>query len=89
MNTPSVGPVDRAALPADIRSAPAARRDAYRAALGFEQVLVTQLAETMLPKEQGAYANMLPGAFADGLTAAGGLGLARTLTDALTPETKR
>jgi hypothetical protein len=77
-----------AALPADIRSAPKARQDAYRGALGFEQVLVQQLAEEVLPKDAaGAYANLLPQAFADGLTAAGGLGLARTLTDGIAPET--
>lgn len=79
-----IGPIDRAVLPADVRSASPERQATYKAALQFEQLLVSQLAETMLPKEEGAggFADLLPSALADGITSAGGLGLARSLYDA-------
>lgn len=78
-----LGPIDRAMLPADVRTASPERQASYKAALQFEQVLVTQLAETMLPKEEGGgFANMLPSALADGIASAGGLGLARSIYDA-------
>jgi Rod binding domain-containing protein len=35
----------------------------------------------------GPYASMLPGAFADGIEAGGGLGLAAQLTDSISPKT--
>jgi len=84
-------PIDSALLPADIRQAPQARRDAYTASLGFEQLLVQQLTESLADSARTAmggdspYANMLPQAMADGIMGAGGLGLARQLTDALAP----
>jgi Rod binding domain-containing protein len=95
---PPLGP---GALPADIQRAPQAKQEEYRAALGFERTLVEQLAKTMTEvteaskdsSEDGSegggatqtYLDMLPGALADQLTSAGGLGLARALVPA-TPE---
>jgi Rod binding domain-containing protein len=81
----SIPPVDRAMLPPDIRDAAPARREAYTAALGFEQVLMGQLARTMLPESASGYASLLPDALSGQLAAAGGLGLARSLADAVAP----
>ncbi len=84
-------PIDSALLPADIRQAPQSRKDAYTASLGFEQMLVQQLTESLADSARSAmggdspYANMLPQAMADGIMGAGGLGLARQLTDAMAP----
>ena len=84
-------PIDSALLPADIRQGPQPRKDAYTASLGFEQMLVQQLTESLADSARSAmggdspYANMLPQAMADGIMGAGGLGLARQLTDAMTP----
>lgn len=41
-------PVNQAALPADVRNGTKAQKQAYQAALGFEQMLVNQLTQTML-----------------------------------------
>ncbi|MDO8211438.1 hypothetical protein [Conexibacter sp. CPCC 206217] len=87
----SLPPIDSALLPADIRQAPQARKDAYTAALGFEQMLVQQLTESLASSARSAmggdspYANLMPQAMADGVMDAGGLGLARQLTDAMAP----
>lgn len=87
----SLPPIDSALLPADIRQAPQARKDAYTAALGFEQMLVQQLTESLASSARSAmggdspYANLMPQAMADGVMDAGGLGLARQLTDAIAP----
>lgn len=84
-------PIDSALLPADIRQASQTRKDAYTASLGFEQMLVQQLTESVADSARSAmggdspYANMLPQAMADGIMGAGGLGLARQLTDAMAP----
>ena len=47
-------PIDRALLPADIRDAPAARRDAYEAGLGFERLLVQQLSQSLTESARDA-----------------------------------
>jgi hypothetical protein len=47
-------PVDQATLPADVRSAPPAARNAYAAALGFERMLVTQLTSSLADSSGGA-----------------------------------
>lgn len=41
-------PVDQAQLPADVRDASPARRSAYEAGLGFEQLLVQQLSQSLV-----------------------------------------
>jgi hypothetical protein len=77
-------PIDRLALPADIRTAPSDVRARYQAGLGFERQLVAQLAEQLSATAgesmtSGPYARLLPEALADAVVAAGGLGLARGL----------
>lgn len=95
MSIGGLPPIDASQLPADIRQAPQARRDAYAAALGFEQMLVQQLTESLSSSARSAmggespYASLMPTAMADGVMDAGGLGLARQLTDAIAPEETR
>jgi Rod binding domain-containing protein len=75
------------ALPAAVRSGSAKDKENYKAALGFEQVLMQQVVQSMAgdgddqdnPLAQGPYASTLQTALSDSLTAAGGLGLAQQL----------
>jgi hypothetical protein len=99
-------PIDPSALPADIRTGSAARRQTYEGAMAFEQMLVQQLTTQLTAGAKaaggdddsgdgsgttdtsglaGPYASLLPGAFADGIEAGGGLGLAAQITDAIMP----
>jgi Rod binding domain-containing protein len=89
----SLPPVDPTTLPADIRNGSTKTRQAYTAALGFERMLVDQLAKAMNSTAQpsgddgqdaasSTYRDMLPGALADGIMSGGGLGLARQLVPA-------
>jgi Rod binding domain-containing protein len=97
MTTP-LNPIDSAQLPADVRKAGAKAEQLYSAALAFESVLTNQLAQAMTSTltdgsgdsdgsgDDGTtslYAQQLPQAFTDGVTSAGGLGLARDLYEAL------
>lgn len=89
----SVGPVDQALIPAEIRSGTAQQREAYTAALGFERQLVEQLTKQLSASTEAAgeeeestsaatqtYKDMLPGALADAVIGAGGLGLAAQIS---------
>ena len=71
------------ALPASIRSGSAADKQAYKAALGFEQMLVGQMVKSMAgddgPLAQGPYADNMQTSLTDAITGAGGLGLAQQL----------
>jgi Rod binding domain-containing protein len=73
------------ALPADVRRGTASDKQNYKAALGFEQVLIQQVVQSMAgddqdsPLAQGPYASTMQTSLADALTANGGLGLAQQL----------
>jgi hypothetical protein len=74
--------ISDAALPADVRRAGATQRDAYRAALGFEQLLAGQVVKAMAQSgalAEGPYAATLQDTLTSALTSGGGLGLARQL----------
>ena len=75
------------ALPADVRAGSAKDKDAYRAALGFEQVLLGTLVKSMAgttgPLAEGDYSASTQEAFTTGLIANGGLGLGTQLYRAL------
>jgi hypothetical protein len=80
--------VPSSALPTEVRNGSKADREAYTAALGFEQILLGQLVGEMLPEgsESGPpapYAAHAQEAFATGLIADGGIGLAAQLYPAL------
>ena len=70
------------ALPAAVRNDPKADRDAYTAALGFEQILLGRLVGELLPEGEltdGPRAAATQDALTGGLIAAGGIGLAAQL----------
>jgi len=75
------------ALPAAVRTGSESDKQAYKAALGFEQVLLNTLVGEMLPKDstltEGPYAAPMQEAFTNGLIADGGIGLAAQLYPSL------
>jgi len=75
--------VNEAALPADVRNGTAADKQAYKTALGFEQMLVDQMVQSMAgdsgPLAEGDYAQTLQTSFSSAIEGAGGLGLAQQL----------
>jgi Rod binding domain-containing protein len=89
MSLAGLPPIDQSLLPPDVRNGPPAARDAYRSALGFEQLLVQQLTTSVADTTKDAmggdspYANMLPDALADSIMNGGGLGLAPQLAKTL------
>jgi hypothetical protein len=78
--------VPATALPAAVRNGSDEDKQAYKAALGFEQILLNQLVGEMLPKgtlTEGPYAAPMQEAFTSGLIADGGIGLAAQLYPSL------
>jgi len=78
--------VPATALPAAVRNGSDDDKQAYKAALGFEQILLNQLVGEMLPKgtlTEGPYAAPMQEAFTAGLIADGGIGLAAQLYPSL------
>jgi Rod binding domain-containing protein len=93
-----IDPIDTSLLPPDVQKAGPAAQQLYAGALAFEQQLTQQLAQSLADSAQAAggsddedsgdattsmYKQMLPDAMSQGVTAAGGLGLARVLYDQL------
>ena len=89
----SISPIDAAQFPADVRQGGAKAEQLYATALQFENVLTEQLAQAIVPAQDDSsddsdgstslYQQMLPQAFSQGVTGAGGLGLADDLYQAL------
>ena len=79
----SVSPISNASLPADVRSAGVQAQKDYKAALGFEQMLVGQLVKEMVPKDSemsdSPYASTMQDTLSTALVGGQGLGLARQL----------
>ena len=78
--------VPNTALPTAVRNGSDDDKQAYKAALGFEQILLNQLVGEMLPKgtlTEGPYAAPMQEAFTNGLIADGGIGLAAQLYPSL------
>jgi lysozyme family protein len=74
--------VPSSALPASVRAGSESDKQTYRAALGFEQLLLGQLVGEMLPKgtlTEGPYAAPMQEALTSALVANGGIGLAAQL----------
>jgi Rod binding domain-containing protein len=86
-------PIDSSLLPADVRAGSQKDRDLYSAALGLEQLFLQQLTGKLAEATDSGdddpdgatemYRQMLPQALAESVTAAGGVGLARSLYDSL------
>jgi Rod binding domain-containing protein len=101
MTTPAIDPTT---LPADVRNAGPDAQKLYATALQFEQVLVEQLTKELDTSQQddgssddsgnssdastSMASQMLPGAFAQGITDAGGVGLADQLYRSLKASSK-
>ena len=86
MSIPGLPSVPSTALPTEVRTGSKADREAYTAALGFEQMLLSQLVGEMVPEgalSEGPDADHAKEAFATGLIADGGIGLAAQLYPAL------
>jgi Rod binding domain-containing protein len=78
-----------ASLPAEIRAGTDADRKAYRAAIGFESVLVDQLLKTAKlggPLADGPHGGAVRDAMGAALAGGGGLGLAGQLYRTMRPE---
>jgi hypothetical protein len=76
-------------LPPGVKATSPQDRDAYRAALGFEQMLLGELVKTMLPEgtmTEGPYAAPVQDALTEGLVSAGGIGLGAQLYPLLRKE---
>jgi len=76
-------PVSDAALPASVRSGSPDDKQAYKAALGFEQVLLGELVKSMTASTpsltDGPQGDAVQDAMTDALATAGGVGLAPQL----------
>jgi hypothetical protein len=71
------------ALPTEVRNGSKSDREAYSAALGFEQILLGQFVGELMPESEGPYAAQVQESFATGLIADGGIGLAAQLYPSL------
>ena len=75
-----LAPIPDAALPREVRSGSAEDKRAYKAALGFEKVmlgeLVRELTKSTPSLAQGPRADAVTDAMTDALSSAGGIGLA-------------
>jgi hypothetical protein len=80
-------PVSSASLPASVRAGSAQDRKDYTAAAGFEQVLIGQLVQDMLPEDSelsdSPYAGTIQDSFAEGIAESGGFGLAAQLFETM------
>jgi len=92
----SISPIDASRMPADVRKGGPEAEQLYATALQFESVLTEQLAQAIVPGKDDSdsspdggssslYEQLVPQAFAQGVTGAGGLGLAHDLYEALKP----
>lgn len=76
-------PLAPGAVPAAVREAGPAAVDSFRAALGFERVLLAELLREALPEPAGGGAALMataPETLADAIAAAGGTGIAAELS---------
>jgi Rod binding domain-containing protein len=92
-----IDPIDTSLLPPDVRKAGPAAERLYAGALAFEQQLTQQLTQSLADSADSSssgdddsgdatasmYKQMLPDAMSQGVTDAGGLGLARVIYDQL------
>jgi hypothetical protein len=79
----SLDPISTGSLPADVRAGGTTAVKDYKAALGFEKMLVSELVKEMVPQDselsQGPYASTMQDTLSTALVGGQGLGLARQL----------
>ena len=81
--------VPASALPAEVRKGSPEDQKAYRAALGFERLMLQNLVEDMTKAgglDDSPYSGPIQDAMGESLIAGGGLGLGEQLYHALRPE---
>ena len=81
--------VPATALPAAVRNGSDDDKQAYKAALGFERLLLDQVAQTMTKGsalESSPYAGAVHDAFTGALADSGGIGLAAQLYASMRPQ---
>lgn len=81
--------VPASAMPADVRQGSREDQKAYRAALGFERMLLQTVVKDMTKSgglDDSPYASAIEDSFSDALVAGGGIGLGEQLYHALRPE---
>ena len=85
----SVDPISNFSLPADVRTAGPEAQKSYKAALGFEKMLVGELVKEMVPKDSelsdSPYASTMQDTLSTALVGGQGLGLARQLYKEMQP----
>ena len=87
--------VPASSLPAEVREGSADDRKTYAAALGFEKILLTQLAQAMTDSmgeasgSEGPAREMMGDSLAEAVTSGGGTGLAIDLFRDMRPEGAR
>ena len=84
MSIPGLPTVADSALPASVRTGSESDKQAYKAALGFEQ-MVTTMAGDNGPLAEGPYAQQMQTTLASAITGGGGLGLAQSLYKEIKP----
>ena len=81
--------VPASALPADVRAGSPADQKAYRAALGFERILLQEFVGDMTKAgglADSPRAGAIEDAMSDALVSSGGLGLGKQLYHAMRPD---
>jgi hypothetical protein len=80
---PGLPTIPDPALPAAVRGGDDAAKQSYRAALGFEQVMLGELVRSMVPQDsplsEGPYGDAVQQALTGSLISGGGTGLGRQL----------
>jgi hypothetical protein len=83
MSLPGLPIIADSALPVAVRTGTAADKRSFKAALGFEQMLVDQVVKSMAgdsgPLAEGPYAETMQTSLSSALVGNGGLGLAQQL----------
>jgi hypothetical protein len=84
---PGLPSIPDTALPPAVRTGSAQDKRSYQSALGFEQVMLGQLVEAIVPEDSALadspYAGAVKDSFAQGLVDAGGIGLAQQLFETM------
>ncbi len=81
--------IPASALPAEVRKGSVEDQKAYRAALGFERLMLQSFVEDMTKSgglDDSPYAGSIEDSMANSLVAGGGIGLGEQLYHAMRPE---
>lgn len=87
MSVEALPPLGAGAIPTAVRAEGPDAVAGFRAALGFERILLNELLSEAMPKHEGGDPReaSLPGTLADAIVAEGGAGIATGLYGAFAP----